>query len=507
MKMLTVLVPFVMAASLPGFPGVQKIGDSIVDSQALTIQGFFGQAINGLSFQQDAVITHDGWQYAAYYNGNRRVCLARRQLPAGNWQTIEFGDYNFTSDDAHNTISLGICPNDGTIHLAFDHHGHTLHYRASQTLVASRPADVVWSASLFGPIRSYLEEGKSFGLTYPAFLQTPDGDMLFIFRSGGSGNGDWLIVDYDGSTQQWSNTRKFISRSGTFTDEYNTSTSRCAYPNYYTFGPNGKLHVTWCWREGTQGANHDIMYSYSEDKGYTWLNCKDSALKISVEAAAVQTLLRLKGAGDSSAIIGLATGNAATEKLIRVDSPGVTVVNVPRRYGMINTQAQAVDSHERVHVVVWRCTDESIAEAARLGYTGTYRWGHPYARRYHHYWRDTDGAWRHHEMQWVAGNRPKMFIRPNGDAFLIYSASRKPENMWADAVQFIDGDLKIAAANADSNWTDWQVIHTEEGPFVNEMLADPVRFQQEGILSVMVQQSPSESGQSTPLRIVDFLCR
>jgi len=110
-------------------------------------------------------------------------------------------------------------------------------------------------------------------------------------------------------------------------------------------------------------------------------------------------------------------------------------------------------------------------------------------------------------MQWVAGNRPKMFIRPNGDAFLIYSASRKPENMWADAVQFIDGDLKIAAANADSNWTDWQVIHTEEGPFVNEMLADPVRFQQEGILSVMVQQSPSESGQSTPLRIVDFLCR
>jgi hypothetical protein len=62
---------------------VKKVGDSVVDGGALTIQGGFGQAINGLSFQQDAVATHGTYQYVGYYDGQRRVCLARRKLPAG----------------------------------------------------------------------------------------------------------------------------------------------------------------------------------------------------------------------------------------------------------------------------------------------------------------------------------------------------------------------------------------------------------------------------------------
>ena len=87
---------------------------------ALTISGFFGQAINGLSFQQDIALTHLGYQYVGYYNSKRHVCVARRKLPTGSWEIIELRDYYFSSNDAHNTISLGICPNDGTIHLAFD---------------------------------------------------------------------------------------------------------------------------------------------------------------------------------------------------------------------------------------------------------------------------------------------------------------------------------------------------------------------------------------------------
>ena len=33
---------------------VTKTGDSVVDAEALTIQGGFGQAINGKAFQQEA---------------------------------------------------------------------------------------------------------------------------------------------------------------------------------------------------------------------------------------------------------------------------------------------------------------------------------------------------------------------------------------------------------------------------------------------------------------------
>ena len=111
---------------------VTKLRDSLVDPAALTIVGGFGQCINGLSFQQDAVTTHAGWQYVGYYDASRRVCLAQRKLPDDAWQHLRFPDYDFRSDDAHNTISLGLCPKDGTIHLAFDHHGHPLHYRVSR---------------------------------------------------------------------------------------------------------------------------------------------------------------------------------------------------------------------------------------------------------------------------------------------------------------------------------------------------------------------------------------
>jgi hypothetical protein len=129
---------------------VTKIGDTVVDAEALTIKGGFGQAINGVAFQQDALATHQDHQYVAYYNAGRRVCLARRRLPAGDWQIIRFEDYEFKSNDSHNTISLGVCPKDGTIHLAFDHHGHPLHYRVSQKGAANNPEGVLWKASLFG---------------------------------------------------------------------------------------------------------------------------------------------------------------------------------------------------------------------------------------------------------------------------------------------------------------------------------------------------------------------
>lgn len=90
-------------------------------------------SINGYAFQQDAITTHKGWQYAVYYSALRYketssaaeplfVHLARRKLPDGPWQTLVFEDYPQTTDDGHNTIQMGICPGDGTIHLSYDHH-------------------------------------------------------------------------------------------------------------------------------------------------------------------------------------------------------------------------------------------------------------------------------------------------------------------------------------------------------------------------------------------------
>ncbi len=446
---------------------VDRIGDSLVDPKALTIAGRFGQVINGLSFQQSAVITHGEHQYVGYYDVDRRVCIARRKLPSGEWEIIRFTDYRYENDDAHNTISIGICPKDGTIHLAFDHHVSPLHYRVSKPGVATKPADVKWSSDLFGPVVGELEKGKPVVITYPRFLQTPEGALQIIYRVRGSGNGDRILVDYDPAKGLWKNTRQIDSGKGPFQDARDTSKSRCSYPNGYDYDLKGRLHVTWVWREGTQGANHDIMYAYSDDQGNTWHN----------------------NAGQ------LLDGPA------HVSSPGITVVNISRAYGLMNTQAQAVDSAGHIHTVMWHCTDETIKNSRIKPSEPT--WGPEDARRYHHYWRDDAGAWQHRELPGVAGNRPKLFFDNKDNAYLIFARKISHKPMDWD-IYFPDGALVIMAATASSKWNDWRVVHVEKGPFVNEMLGDFSRWKTSQILSIMVQQSPTKDHEATPLRILDF---
>lgn len=497
---------FIYACSLQGlfaFPDVTEISESTVDSQALTIDGTYGQCINGQPYQQEAVITHNGYQYVGYYNDSRHICLARRELPSGAWDIIEFTDYYFEGDDAHNVIVAGICPNDGTIHLAFDHHGDTLNYRVSEPAIATDPASFTWSTSLFSDVRDYLKPGETlYNLTYPNFFQTPDGDLQFRYRYGGSGDGVDRIVDYDGSTGTWGSYRTYIKGTGYFEDQIGGSSSRNAYPNLMTYGPNGKLHVSWVWRESAGGANHDLMYAYSDDGGYTWYNGEDSIVKIVLsDNGGAESMLALKNPDANSGVI----ADTAKGEAITLNSPGVTAVNINRKYGLMNQHGQTVDSQGRVHTVVWHCTDETLAQAEKQGYYNG-RWGHATARRYHHYWRDTDGVWHHNELPWVSGNRARVHVADNGDAFLIYGACQDPVALGND-IYFAKGTLTIAAATEASGWSDWQIIYEDNSNYyLNEMLTDPVRFEEDNIISVMVQQSPSYSGEPTPLKIIEFQC-
>ncbi len=428
---------------------VAKLDDSLVDREALTIQGGFGPSINGQSFQQDAIVSHRGWQYVAYYDGARHVAVGRRRLPDGPWQIVRLTDYPFQSNDAHNIISLGLCPKDGTIHLAFDHHGHPLHYRVSAQGAATEPEKADWTPALFSPVISELERGMRIAITYPRFLQTPGGGLQFFYRRGGSGNGDRMMADYDPEAGTWKNTRQIDSRQGT----YRGNASRCSYPNGYTYGPDGRLHATWVWREGPLTANHDLVYVSSADDGVTWWNNAGE---------------RLDGPP-------------------HLDSPGVTVVEIGPDLGLMNTHGQAVDSRGRVHVVMWHCTEATLRAAGSK--PGAERWGPPAARRYHHYWRDESGRWQHRELPWPAGNRPKVFVDRHDNLLLVYGR---------------EGHLEIAAASAARQWNDWQIVHVEPGPFVNEMLGDPYRWQADGVLSVLVQAMPAQPHDSTPLRIVSF---
>jgi hypothetical protein len=432
---------------------LQRVADSVVDGSALIFtQGTWGVCVNGQSFQQDALSSFNGWQYATYYDAGRRLCLARRPGYTSGWEVFRFADYQFKGNDTHNVAVLGICPADGTIHLAFDHHGHPLRYRVSRPGVALQPGKFAWSPELFGATTNTLEPAKPLlRVTYPRFVRTPEGGLQFGCRVGGSGNGEKCLADYVPASRRWENFGAFLGGGG----RYGESTSRNAYLNGLTYDRQGRLHVTWCWREtGNPMTNHDLGYSWSKDRGRNWF---DSA--------------------------GTPVGRRGAET-ITVDSAGARVVELGMNRGLINATTQAADSRGRIHLATFHLPD---ATPAQSDWETTRR-----AARFFHYWRNDRGDWQRNEMPFV-GSRPQLWLDTADNAYLVFVGDRFTPSPF----------LTIAAASAKKRWTDWRIIHEQHGPFAGQPQVD--RYAAAGVLSVYIQEEARGTNRTaSALRVFTF---
>ena len=429
------------------------LGFSEVD-QGLTFDDpSFATIPNAVAHTQDMVVSHAGWQYVAYWDADRRLTVARRELPAIHWEVLAFDDYSIAGQDAHNAVSIGICPGDGTIHLAFDHHTDPLHYRRSAPRAASEPALVAWEASLFGPVVDVLDpaHGKVTSVTYPRFFPTPDGGLQLVYRQFGSGNGRLRLVDYDAAAGSWSNDRVFIERTGPHADPLGgSSSSRNPYLNRIAYDDQGTLHATWTWREKAPVPyNRDIAYAYSEDGGTVWFNGADQVI------------------ADTSA------GTA-----IDAQSPGIRAVELGAEYGLMNSQAQVVDGRGRVHVVMYHKDEPDDVVS----------YGNVFNSHYNHYWRDADGVWRSFRLATI-GNRPKLFAGAHGDLVLAYRAP--------------GGDLRLDRATPEGDYLDWTTAASFPGGFGTSAQGDHPRFESSGVLSVAVQESPAAPGAPSSLGVID----
>jgi len=323
----------------------------------------YGRAINGIAYQSEALLTAGNYQYASWYHlgGNEDVYLARRDLTGGSWEVMDTGE-NFSNGDgnawdAHNIISMGIS-GDGAIHLAWDHHGDTLRYMSTAAGAATASN---WDATLFNAEQSSLNTGGAAinGVTYPRFVTNDTtGDMLFAYRTGGSGNGVMNIATYDSTAGLWDAPHPIITGTNglTYNDPVGSSSSRNAYLNGIDFDSAGRIHTTWTWRESAGGTNHDINYAYSDDGGDTWRNG---------DGANIGSLIDL----DSPGII-IDDNNSANGQLGEIN----------RLNTLMNQQTQSVDSDGRVHAIMWHA-DDTNANSVSSFTTG------PAA--YFHYFRDS----------------------------------------------------------------------------------------------------------------------
>lgn len=382
----------------------------------------YGGYLNGESFQQDAILTYNGYQYAAYWNTGPRVVLARRPVGNGAWSKIEMAPgYTGTSGDAHNTISLGVSPRDGRLHIAFDHHTSNLHYVQSVAGLVSRPESAVWTTASFSAVFSVLGNETATLVTYPRFVTTPTGKLLLSYRYGTSDSGDEVLWEYDGTASTWTKIGTYISG---IADSVNAYLHSIEY--------SGKrLHAAWCWRDTPNAAtNQDLLYAYSDDDGRTWRNNA-----------------------------GTLVATAGTAPMTR--SSDIRVWAIPQNRGLINQEHMTVDHAGRVHVLLSHMPD-SQADDANFTSART-------KSQVFHYWRSTSGVWTRVPMNigMTANWRGKFAVSSTDNLYAVLPS------------------LRIASASASAGWTNWTLIENAyDGQFFSDPLIDRMQLRSNDKLTV-----------------------
>ncbi|MFA6084258.1 BNR-4 repeat-containing protein [Mucilaginibacter sp.] len=433
---------------------IKLLQDSIVDNQALVYStNAYGYYPSIQSFSQSAVTTYNNYQYVIYYNKDLRVCVGRKALPSGTWETIIFTDYLQSFADCHNIPVLGVST-DGKIHLTFDHHVSTLKYRVSSAGVANSPGSYTWSTTLFGSVVNTLPgtSASQTSVTYPAFMTTPSGKLQLVLRIGDSGGGRDDLFEYSPSTGTWSDLGFFTEKTGSYIGPITDGPTRNSYRDGIGYYGSNRLHTVFGWREtGDVQSQHDILYAYSDDEGRTWKN--------------------------NSKVSFATTGT----DLIKITDTAAIVYKLGQQHGLLNQEFMDVDNGGVVHVfkkhmLATEANSTSWADAGTK------------SKLYHHM-RDTSG-------NWTATLLPFNTYRVN----FISDANK---TLYA-----ITGDkIDIWAATAASGYTNWAMLYRYDptAKYAEETIAiDKERMKSDNVLSIMVQEKYTTAGQPTKIHVIDF---
>ena len=202
------------------------------------------------------LLTHEDRQYIAYYNSNRNIVVGQRNLEDDQFSLqvlppTSRDTHNGTSTvlgwDSHNYLTLAV-DKEGYIHLSGNVHVHPLTYFRSTEV-----------ANIFTLNQTYqmvgTEENRT---TYPRFIKTREGELLYTYRDGGSGNGNQIYNIYDCATQTWSRLL-----DSPLTDGQGLMNAYISNPQ---LAEDGWYHTYWVWRDTPDCAtNHDLSYMKSQD--------------------------------------------------------------------------------------------------------------------------------------------------------------------------------------------------------------------------------------------------
>ena len=192
-----------------------------------------------------ALLTHGQKQFVGFYDAQRRMTIASRELDSEQW-TFQVLPTS-VGWDSHNNIVMTL-DNDQHLHIAGNMHGVPLIYFRT-----TRPLDVTSLEKVDAMVGR--DEKRC---TYPKFLRGPADELIFTYRDGGSGNGNQIYNVYDPASRTWS---RLLDQP--LTDGQGKMN---AYFHGPARGPDGYFHLVWVWRDTPDCAtNHDLSYARSRD--------------------------------------------------------------------------------------------------------------------------------------------------------------------------------------------------------------------------------------------------
>lgn len=191
------------------------------------------------------LLTAGDHQYVAYYDADRVMTVASRELSQDVWTKQRLDSK--VAWDSHNGIVMARDAA-GRLHLAGNMHVHPLvYFRTAQ------PDDITTFQAIHRMVGRDEER-----CTYPQFISRPDGALIFFYRDGASGRGRQFFNLYHVESETWQ--RLFDAPMWDGGEEMS------AYPSGPILGPDGWWHVCWMWRDTPDCAtNHTLCYARSRD--------------------------------------------------------------------------------------------------------------------------------------------------------------------------------------------------------------------------------------------------
>jgi hypothetical protein len=339
-------------------PGPRVRLSWVDDGNPATSEYAYPGGINTAAFIRAAIQTVGNQQFMTYYGRhqsdatygfNNTLWVARRTVGSDLWQVFRtsFTANNIT--DGHDSISFGVDGN-GFMHLSWGMHADAYHYAKSLTPVTGT------NVIAFGPDGTMT--GKENSVTYPQFLNLPNGDLLYLFREGGSGNGDLFLNRYRIASQTWTNvhlngTSQLSLLKGTgWSPNYN------AYWQQPCVDAAGNIFLVWTWRYNSDSpageigyqTNHDYDYAWSPDEGVTWKR-----------SSGVSYVLPINERGENG------NTNSKAEK----------VLSIPEGSSLMNQSGMCLDRSGQPVLANWWAPGASTNNHRRqymVGFPGTNGW-------------------------------------------------------------------------------------------------------------------------------------